>query len=114
MGNLPLCWPVLRLALGSKGDSSNPSYPNPSYPETSARRRTQGRSKPSVWTKLEDEHGARAAGSPSQGSQIELVEQHGQPYYVEAKASSDTQQLEKGARGQITVVTKVEVSEGRL
>ena len=104
VGNLPLCWPVLRLALGSKGDSSNPSYPNPSYPENSTRRRTQGRSKPSVWAKLEDER------VPEQGSQIELVDQN--PYYVEAKASGDAH--EERGNGHITVVTKVEVSEGRL
>ena len=104
VGNLPLCWPVLRLALGSKGHSSNPSYPNPSYPENSTRRRTQGRSKPSVWAKLEDER------VPEQGSQIELVDQN--PYYVEAKASGDAH--EERGNGRITVVTKVEVSEGRL
>jgi hypothetical protein len=120
VGNLPLCWPVLRLALGSKGDSSNPSYANPSYrnssyPENSARRRTQGRNKPSVWAKLEDEDGARTDGSPDHGSQIELVEQYGQqPYFVEAKASSDAHKVETGTNGHITVVTKVEVSEGRL
>ncbi|RBR12218.1 uncharacterized protein FIESC28_08704 [Fusarium coffeatum] len=98
VGNLPLCWPVLRLALGSKGDSSNPSYPNPSYPENSTRRRTQGRSKPSVWAKLEDER------LSEQGSQIELVDQN--PYYVEAKASGDAH--EERGNGRITVVTKVE------
>ncbi|KAF5243310.1 hypothetical protein FAUST_2878 [Fusarium austroamericanum] len=120
VGNLPLCWPVLRLALGSKGDSSNPSYPNPSYrnssyQENSARRRTNGRSKTSVWAKLEDEHGVRTDESPDSGSQIELVEQHGkQPYFVEAKASSGADKLEKGTDGHITVVTKVEVSEDRL
>jgi hypothetical protein len=47
---------------------------------------------------------------PEQGSQIELVDQN--PYYVEAKASGDTH--EERANGRITVVTKVEVSEGRL
>ncbi|KAJ4007910.1 hypothetical protein NW766_009722 [Fusarium irregulare] len=103
VGNLPLCWPVLRLALGSKGDSSNPSYPNPSYPENSTRRRTQGRSKPSVWAKLEDER------VPEQGSQIELVDQN--PYYVEAKASGDA--YEERGNGRITVVTKVEVNTDR-
>ncbi|KAL3601709.1 hypothetical protein FPOAC2_05980 [Fusarium poae] len=120
VGNLPLCWPVLRLALGSKGDSSNPSYPNPSYrnssyQENSARRRTHARSKPSAWAKLEDEHGTRTAESPDHGSQIELVEQRGQkPYFVEAKVSSGGDTLEKGTDGHITVETKVEVSEGRL
>ncbi|KAK2471320.1 hypothetical protein H9L39_17551 [Fusarium oxysporum f. sp. albedinis] len=123
VGNLPLCWPVLRLAIGSKGDSSNPSYPNPSYrnssyPESSARRRTQGfhplSSKPSIWAKLEDEDGMRTDVSHDQGSQIELIEQHGsdllnQPYHMEAKVSSGPQH-DRNLSGHITVVTKVEVS----
>ncbi|KAM0551240.1 hypothetical protein ACHAPJ_008585 [Fusarium lateritium] len=123
VGNLPLCWPVLRLAIGSKGDTSNPSYPNPSYrnssyPEGSARRRTQGRhplsSKPSIWAKLEDEDATRIDTPPDQGSQIELVEQRGtdllkQPYHAEAMVSSGPQH-EGNLSGRITVVTKVEVS----
>lgn len=68
-----------------------------------------------MWAKLEDEHGVRTDESPDSGSQIELVEQHGkQPYFVEAKASSGADKLEKGTDGHITVVTKVEVSEDRL
>ncbi|RGP73088.1 hypothetical protein FLONG3_6403 [Fusarium longipes] len=120
VGNLPLCWPVLRLALGSKGDSSNPSYPNPSYrnssyPENSARRRTQGLSKPSVWAKLEDVDGTHNAISADQGSQIELVEHHGQQqYFVEAKAGGGGNGIERETNGHITVVTNVEVSEGRI
>ncbi|KAI1014482.1 hypothetical protein LB504_012085 [Fusarium proliferatum] len=125
VGNLPLCWPVLRLALGSKGDSTDPSsypntpYRNGSYPEGSARRRTQGlhplSGKPSIWSKLEDEDGVRTDVSPEQGSQIELVDQHGpdllqRPYRAEAKISSGTQQHERARSGQITVVTSVEVS----
>lgn len=126
VGNLPLCWPVLRLALGSKGDSTDPSsypntpYRNGSYPEGSARRRTQGlhplSGKPSIWSKLEDEDGVvRTDVSPEQGSQIELVDQHGpdllqRPYRAEAKISSGTQQHERARSGQITVITSVEVS----
>ncbi|KAF5559344.1 integral membrane protein PTH11 [Fusarium napiforme] len=125
VGNLPLCWPVLRLALGSKGDSTDPSsypntpYRNGSYPEGSARRRTQGlhplSGKPSIWSKLEDEDGVRTDVSPEQGSQIELVDQHGpdllqRPYRAEAKISSGTQQHERARSGQITVVTSVDVT----
>ncbi|KAF4452566.1 hypothetical protein F53441_4585 [Fusarium austroafricanum] len=117
VGNLPLCWPVIRLALGSKGDSSDPSYPTPgyrnsTYGENSARRRTQGlHSKPSIWAKLDDEDGVRTDVSPDRGSQIELVDQRPdllqQAYHAEAKSSTNH---ERGLSGQITVVTKVEVS----
>lgn len=121
VGNLPLCWPVIRLALGSKGDSSNPSsYPNPSYPENSARRKTQSRnpltSKASIWAKLEDEDGTRTDRSRDQGSEIELVGgQSGpdlvkQPYQTEAEVSSDPKPHRHKPSDHITVVTKVDVT----
>ncbi|KAH8721810.1 hypothetical protein BGZ61DRAFT_195444 [Ilyonectria robusta] len=121
VGNLPLCWPVIRLALGSKGDSSNPSsYPNPSYPENSARRKTQSRnpltSKASIWAKLEDEDGTRTDGSRDQGSEIELVgsprgpDLVKQPYQTEAEVSSDPKPHRHKPSDHITVVTKVDVT----
>ncbi|KPM40205.1 hypothetical protein AK830_g6357 [Neonectria ditissima] len=123
VGNLPLCWPVIRLALGSKGDSSNPSYPNPSYPDSSARRKPQsGRhpltSKASIWAKLDDEDGLRTHGSPEQGSQIELVDQNGpdlvkQPYHTAAEVSSDRHHGHNPS-DHITVVTKVAVDVTRV
>ncbi|KAK7416696.1 hypothetical protein QQX98_005022 [Neonectria punicea] len=118
VGNLPLCWPVIRLALGSKGDSSNPS----SYPDSSARRKPQSRhpltSKASIWAKLDDEDGTRTQGSPEQGSQIELVDQKGpdlvkQPYHTEAEVSSDRHHGHNPS-DHITVVTKVAVDVTRV
>lgn len=119
VGNLPLCWPVIRLALGSKGNTSNPSYPNPSYPKDSGRHKSQSRhplaSKGSLWAKLDDEEG-RANTTTDQGSQIELVDQKEldlvqQPHHTEAEISSQPH----GQRGhhlsdQIKVVTTVQVS----
>jgi hypothetical protein len=127
VGNLPLCWPVIRLALGSKGDSSNPSYPNsypnqPSYPNSSGRRTTQSRhpltSKASLWAKLDDEEGMRTTGgSPEQslGSQIELVDQKSpdlvkQPYHTAAEVSSDRHHGQNHPSDHITVVTKVDIT----
>lgn len=58
----------------------------------------------------------RSDASPEQGSQIELVEQHGpdqqqQQYHAEAKAGSGSgDKYEHGVSGHITVVTQVEVS----
>jgi hypothetical protein len=59
----------------------------------------------------------RSDASPEQGSQIELVEQHGpdqqqqQQYHAEAKASTGSgDKYERGVSGHITVVTQVEVS----
>lgn len=53
--------------------------------------------------------------SPDQGSQIELVDQHGpdllqRPYRAEAKISSGKQQHGRTHSGRITVITSVEVS----
>lgn len=130
VGNLPLCWPVIRLAIGSKGDSSNPSYPNsypnhPSYPNGSARRTNQNRhpltSKASLWAKLDDEEGMRTTvnGSPEQslGSQIELVDQNQnvpdlvkQPYHTAAEVTSDRLHGHGNPGDHITVVTKVDVT----
>ncbi|KAF4974535.1 hypothetical protein FZEAL_8559 [Fusarium zealandicum] len=119
VGNLPLCWPVIRLALGSKCDSSNPSYPNPSYrhstyPENSARRKAQNRhpltSHASVWAKLDDEDGART----DQGSEIELVDQGRpdlvkQPYHAQVEVNNQHHH-EHSPSDQIHVVTKVHVT----
>ncbi|KAI5459713.1 hypothetical protein BGZ63DRAFT_415220 [Mariannaea sp. PMI_226] len=125
VGNLPLCWPVIRLVLGSKGDSSNPSYPNPSYGDNSSRRKTNGTSrhplasKASVWAKLEDEEGMRTDVSPDHGSEIELVDQKGpdlvnQPYRTEAEVTSDPQQHRQrnknSTSNNITVTTKVDIT----
>lgn len=57
----------------------------------------------------------RSDASPEQGSQIELVEQHGpdqqQQYHAEAKAGTGSgDKYEHGVSGHITVVTQVEVS----
>lgn len=119
VGNLPLCWPVLRLALGSKGDSSNPSsYPHPSYPNSSARLKSQNHhplaSKASVWAKLDDEDGARSNLSADQGSQIELVNQKGpnlvqQPHQTESAVTSQPGHGHSPS-DQIKVVTTVQVS----
>ncbi|KAF7546313.1 hypothetical protein G7Z17_g8528 [Cylindrodendrum hubeiense] len=122
VGNLPLCWPVIRLVIGSKGDSSNPSsYPNPSYPENSARRKTQGSrnpltSKATMWAKLDDEDGNRTDATRDQGSEIELVGQKGpdlvnQSYQAEAEVSSEPQHGHhtSSPSNHITVVTKVAV-----
>ncbi|KAF7561392.1 hypothetical protein G7046_g2756 [Stylonectria norvegica] len=120
VSNLPLCWPVIRLALGSKGNSSNPSYPNPSYPNQSypngsrkANTRHTLTSKASLWAKLEDDDMRREV-SPDQSSQIELVDQKGpdlvkQPYRTDAEVSSGPH--DGNTLGDhITVVTKVQVT----
>lgn len=116
VGNLPLCWPVIRLALGSKGDTSNPSYPNGSYPDSSGRRMHQSRTlttKASLWAKLDDEDG-RTELSRDQGSEIELVDQYvpdlvKQPYQTEAAITSGTDSRHNSG-DHITVVTKVDIT----
>ncbi|CAM1509018.1 Fc.00g027570.m01.CDS01 [Cosmosporella sp. VM-42] len=123
VGNLPLCWPVIRLAIGSKGDSSNPSYPNPSYPNPSHpnstnRFKSQSRhpltSKASIWAKLDDEDGLRTVSAPDSGSQIELVDQNipdlvKQPYHTAAEVSSHPSHGHRPGE-HIMVTTNVDVS----
>ena len=118
VGNLPLCWPVIRLALGSKGDSSNPSYPNTSYPDSSGRRMPQSRhtltSKASLWAKLDDEDG-RTELSREQGSEIELVGQNvpdlvKQPYQTEAEITTGRPRHGHNSGDHIMVVTKVDIT----
>lgn len=118
VSNLPLCWPVIRLAIGTKGDSSDPSsYPNPSFPNSTSRIKTQNRhplaSTASVWAKLDDEDGQRTNPSPEQGSQIELVEQNAldlvqQPHQTRTGVSS-TPGHGHGTGDHIKVVTTVDV-----
>lgn len=119
VGNLPLCWPVIRLAIGgSKGDSSDPSsYPNPSFPNSTSRQRTHQSRHPlasnaSVWAKLDDEDGQHTNPS-GQGSQIELVDQNGldlvqQPHHTRTGVSS-TPGHGHATSDHIKVVTTVDV-----
>ncbi|RSL57600.1 hypothetical protein CEP54_008197 [Fusarium duplospermum] len=118
VGNLPLCWPVIRLALGSKGDTSNPSYPNTSYPDSSGRRMPQSRhtltSKASLWAKLDDEDG-RTELSREQGSEIELVGHNmpdlvKQPYLTEAEITTGRPRHGHNSGDHIMVVTKVDIT----
>ncbi|KAH7153615.1 hypothetical protein EDB81DRAFT_791665 [Dactylonectria macrodidyma] len=120
VGNLPLCWPIIRIALGSKGSSSDPSYPNPSYPNSASRSKQSSRhplaSKGSLWAKLDDEEVTRVDASADQGSQIELVDKLApdlvkQPYGTAAEVSSGPQHGHKPS-GQIKVTTKVDISTG--
>ncbi|POR37901.1 Uncharacterized protein TPAR_01901 [Tolypocladium paradoxum] len=106
VGNLPLCWPMLRTVLGSSQHSKTPSY----HGETiSGAGRKKRRMNPlgtvgttvmgTTWDKLEDrEHGGAAsegvqtqqAGS-DQGSQIELVLQghkHNHHHHAAVSANS--------------------------
>ena len=105
VGNLPLCWPILRTVLGNSEVSKTPSY----HGETiSGAGRKKRRKNPlgtvgttvmgTTWDKLEDhEYGGTAsegvrtqqAGS-DQGSQIELVLQgHKHNHHHTAAVSSN-------------------------
>ncbi|KAM4061136.1 decarboxylase [Hirsutella rhossiliensis] len=105
VGNLPLCWPILRLALGNTEISKTPSYHGDTISGSARKKRprnplgTMGTTVMGTnWDKLEDQEcaGAASEGSPSQpvgsdhGSQIELVLQgHTHNHHHHAAVSAD-------------------------
>lgn len=137
VGNLPLCWPVLRLIIGSNGESSVPSYQH-RYPTLSGRRRKKPKTglttlgtlgDETTWDKLED-HDVTIVNDKSQalqsrsdhGSMIELVNQPGRHHAaISSERSSGHMATEAGRSREggaspegdrIMVTTTVDIEHG--
>ncbi|PHH78761.1 hypothetical protein CDD80_6312 [Ophiocordyceps camponoti-rufipedis] len=139
VGNLPLCWPILRLVLGNTEKTKTPSYHGDTISGNNRRKRRRDPLGTTVtgtdWDKLEDAE-CNGAGSETsqtqqpgsdQGSQIELVLQghkhnhiHNAAVSVNGVEEAETklqqqqqqQQLHKSGSGgdMITVTRTVDVS----
>ncbi|PHH90988.1 hypothetical protein CDD83_2009 [Cordyceps sp. RAO-2017] len=114
VGNLPLCWPILRLVLGNTEVSKTPSYHGDTISGSNHRKRrlrnplaTMGTTVMGTkWDKLEDQegHAATSDGSQTQqagsdnGSQIELVLQghkHNHHHHAAVSANGNEDQENK-------------------
>ena len=126
VGNLPLCWPLLRLVLGSRDDSNkSPSYQYNQH-DSSYRRKPPSHTLVTIggsaWDKIDDRYERNGAVSQDpgngsdEGSQIELVIQEPGKTVV-GPYGEQTAAITAGGRRQahaendkIRVVTTVDVS----
>lgn len=100
VGNLPLCWPILRLALGNTEVSRTPSYHGDTISGSARKKRrrnplgTMGASVMGThWDKLEDQECCGERMCPQRvdsdlGSQIELALQADKHSYHHQTAAS--------------------------
>ncbi|PFH61599.1 hypothetical protein XA68_16860 [Ophiocordyceps unilateralis] len=114
VGNLPLCWPILRLVLGNTEETKTPSYHGETISGSNRRKRrrdplgTVGTTVMGTnWDKLEEQECTGPASDASQtqrpgseqGSQIELVLQGQKHNHLHNMAVSveeaETQELQK-------------------